>query len=314
MDYLLIGAGQVGSRHLQSLASLPDACTVYAVEPSPAAREVAQQRWEQVEKHRNKKIIWSELASLPKGSIAAAVISTPAAGRVALIEAALSLGVRDLLCEKVLFQSVAEYKQALSLIREHGARAYVNHVARYIPLYGTMKRELQKSGDTLQVEAQSGHFGMACNLIHYLDLLEFITGEHITTLDITIDRPLLPCKRGPQFVEFTGTAKATTARGDSLTITSVEREPMLPRFEFRYGNSHIIVDENSSTWEEAGKSHDLEVPFVSGTTARILQEIRDGKTLLPTLEESFTLNQLMLDAFNHALHEIYDDSTLCPIT
>jgi hypothetical protein len=44
----LIGAGQLGSRHLQALARLPAGSRVTMVEPSEASRSTAQSRWAEV--------------------------------------------------------------------------------------------------------------------------------------------------------------------------------------------------------------------------------------------------------------------------
>ncbi|MCV3262394.1 Gfo/Idh/MocA family oxidoreductase [Vibrio harveyi] len=47
-NLLIIGAGQLGSRHLQALAQLDDKFSIYVLDPFEQSLEVAKQRYQEV--------------------------------------------------------------------------------------------------------------------------------------------------------------------------------------------------------------------------------------------------------------------------
>lgn len=316
-SYLLVGAGQLGSRHLQALAALPDAHAIYVVEPYHPARETALARFKQVTGHEEKRLVFADMAELKKqnASIDAAIIATLSPNRVSVLSGVLDLGVRYILCEKILFQSVAEYKEALALVAARKARVHVNHTNRYFPVYSEIRDWLKKHRLPLSIRLSAGNVGMGCNLIHELDTLEFLTGRKFDQLEVTIDRPLLPCKRGTGLVEFTGTARASTPFGDSFEAAYAPGSSSLPEMTLQYGDHVTLVSQEKNEWSpQGGKPQPLGMPFVSQLTARLMPEIFAGTTLMPTIEDTFSINRLMLDEFNRLLHETHDDRTLCPIT
>lgn len=319
MKCVLIGAGNLGSRHLQALASIPELEIVYAIEPREEARTLAATRWQDALAAQDKKLIFTDMATLkaesPRFDIA--VISSLSTDRLQVLSEVLGLGVSHILCEKILFQSVAEYRQALEMTKQKQAHIYVNYIFRYVPVYTPIKHQLALSKAPLTMRVDVGNIGLGCNLVHILDLFEFITGRSIETLAVDVDKPLLPCKRGEQFIEFTCTVNAATSAGDQLSVYTQKDTTILAKNTFAFAGKEYVIDEEKNTWlsnENPIAIHPLEMPYVSKLTSRVIPEILAGNCLLPKLEESFSLNCLMLNAFNQSIYGNVDEHTRCPIT
>lgn len=314
---LLIGAGNLGSRHLQSLAAAPWIGRVTVVEPNTAAADVARTRWLDVPGHEGKTLDFRSLDELAQhGPFDAAVIATPSLGRLQILRAVLALGVKRILCEKVLFQSVAELDAAELEAGKAGADVRVNHIYRYAEALRAL-HEIS-SAKKIDMSVAIDGDGMACNLIHYIDLFAYLGGGEIAALNVAIDKPVHPSKRGGSYVEFTGHATAQDQLGSTLRVTYRQADTAKPPIiQVSGGFGQLSLDE--STGEIAGSipaltSRRFDAPRVSALTAVILEDQREGRCLLPTLSESARMNRPLLEAFNTALTGKHDLQQACPIT
>lgn len=312
-NILLVGAGALGSRHLQSLAGAADISAVTVVEPNFAARETAIERWNQISGSAGKSLQFADLDSLST-AFDAAVIATPSPGRLAVLDKVLALGVKRVLCEKVLFQTERDLDAAVPLTTQTRADVRVNHVYRYADAFMAL-HDLQL-GTALRLTVRIGGDGMGCNLIHYLDLLEYLSGAPLSGLDVAIDPPHAS-KRGPAYLEFCGQATAKTANGGTLELSYVEGPVAAPTITVQSAYGQIEIDEGSGAIN--GKLPGFVVdafdaPRVSALTARILEDQRTGNCRLPTLFQSAPANRLMLTRFNQQIHGRHEPDLACPIT
>ncbi|MCW3151051.1 Gfo/Idh/MocA family oxidoreductase [Achromobacter spanius] len=314
---LLIGAGNLGSRHLQSLADAPWINRVVVVEPSQVAADVARTRWQDVPNSHGKSLAFITLDNaLRHGPFDSAVIATPAPGRLDVLGAVLGLGIKRILCEKVLFQSEAELDEALEMVIEAGADVRVNHIYRYLDALVQLSKVTV--GQTLSMSVDIDGDGMGCNLIHYVDLFAYLSGADVTALSAEIDLPVHESKRGGKFVEFTGNAVATDENGGQLRVTYHDKSPAsAPRICVEGAFGRAIFDEATGSVVcdiTALRDLSFSVPRVSALTASILMAQLDGRCLLPTLAQSAQMNRLMLRTFNQQLAGRHERDLACPIT
>lgn len=314
MNILLVGAGALGSRHLQSLADAPAISAVTVVEPNDAAREVALQRWQDVAGHAGKQLSFVHVDAL-RGAFDAAVIATPSPGRLEVLERVLDLGIPNIVCEKVLFQTVADLDRAVAVIAEGNADVRVNHIYRYAQPLSVLAERTR--GKAFSLDVSVGGDGMGCNLIHYLDLLEYLAGDTVSTLRAQIEQPPHPSKRGPSYLEFEGVAHASTGSGAKATVTYNTGPASAPIIGVTLGDSDLQIDEASglfrSTFRDIGDGA-FAAPRVSALTWKILADQRAGICHLPTVADTAHVNRLMLAQFNQQLHGRHDDALVCPIT
>src|SRR5687767_10807061 len=102
---LVVGAGNIGSRHVQGLARARTPMELSIVDPVTASRELTQQRFLEVAgEQRRLPALLEHIDEAPE-AVDLAVVATQAAIRRRAIEALLGhSAVRHLVLEKVLFQ------------------------------------------------------------------------------------------------------------------------------------------------------------------------------------------------------------------
>ena len=313
---IIVGAGQLGQRHLQSLAAFASVETLYVIEPSSDARLQAKERFMQVSGHETKQLHFTDFTELKLNSVKidAAIIATLSCDRVAVLSDVLSLGIHYILCEKVLFQSVADYQEALRLTNEKKAHVYVNHILRYTPQFMEIKHHISTKIQPVTMCVEAGDAGFGCNVIHTLDIFEYLTGHHLLELQAEINRPFLHNKRGAGFIEFTGNAQGKTGEGDIIEVRYAGNLSTLPVIKITVGDDHFIVDQQAGTYTKNGNISPFAMPMVSALTSQIMLDIVAGTCVLPTIKQNFNVNCLMLNAFNRSLQGSFDDNTRCSIT
>ncbi len=311
---LLVGAGQLGSRHLQGLRSLPNLSNILVVEPFEQSRNLAMQRFTEVGFPKQVELDFFDFEDVGMGADAA-IISTTSAGRIGVLEKCLELGVLNVLCEKVLFQSENQLKSAIALQKKFNANIHVNHIYRRIEAFGEL-RDLCNA-KKVDMNVHVGGVGMGCNLIHFLDLFSFITGSEIAELKVETYKPIVQSKR-EGYVDFGGLAVAHSETEDRCTVHYDSRiDEHAPVISFHAGEKKVVFDENSGkilNLDFLGSEMEMQSPRVSELTGKILMEIEAGQTNMPTLAQCYQANLLMLRQFNAQLFGTYSSETICPIT
>lgn len=298
---VVVGAGQLGSRHLQALALMPGPARLFVVEPSAEARARAESRYAEVRSPASARPSFLDQTSeLPSG-IDAAVIATNADARLAALKTLLSgRRVRHVILEKVLFPSVADLDEAGDLLDRAAAKAWVNCPRRLWPVYREMK-DLLAGKRPFRLEVAGPQWGLGSNAVHFLDLFQFLTG---TTPDLDasgLDAEPVASKR-PGFLELTGTLRGSSPAGVlSLTSTAAGAGPVSVRIEAP-GVSRAI--------DEAACG----VPQSRLTHVPVQELLATGACGLTPYAESAELHRRLLPAFLAHFRRRSPRIEACPIT
>jgi predicted dehydrogenase len=204
---LVVGAGRMGKRHIQGLAS--GAHEVHAVDPWPEARSQATAlgatAHESIEE------------ALYAGPYSAAVMAETAGGRLERLELLVGAGIRALLVEKPVEQSRERVRQTAELVRSSGVEARVNHFFRSLPIF----EELRGAGGPNHVAVLGGAWGLACNGIHWIDLACYLSADAPgRLLYAALDRTPIASGRGPEFRDWGGRALFGFDDGTRLYLDS----------------------------------------------------------------------------------------------
>src|SRR3989338_3322550 len=83
---LIVGCGQVGSRHPQAVATLPHVAEIEVVDPRPEALVLGQERLAEVP-DRNPRILWRWLSSVEMATAGGdlCIVATQAQGRCQIV-------------------------------------------------------------------------------------------------------------------------------------------------------------------------------------------------------------------------------------
>ncbi|MBC8146778.1 MAG: Gfo/Idh/MocA family oxidoreductase [Bacteroidetes bacterium] len=132
----VIGAGQLGSRHLQGLAKSSKEFQIYVIDPNENALILAKQRFEEVSKSTNSIVSYRQSMSDLPGTIDLAIIATTANVRRKIIENLLDkCSIKYLILEKVVFQKSEDFKPIQKRLLEKGVKAWVNCARRSYSFY-----------------------------------------------------------------------------------------------------------------------------------------------------------------------------------
>lgn len=312
MKILVIGAGQIGSRHVQGLAGLPSLREVVVVDPQAESRDRTASRWRDIEGHADKKL--TLLAEPPlSGTFDAAIVATGASGRLRHFETLAALGVRHVLAEKLLFQSLAELEAGVALEARAGLAIYANYVYRYAAPWAALRTSL--AGASFHMDVKAGDIGLATNLPHWLDLFEYLAASENVALDVVALYAIYPSKRGGGLLECSGRLAGRAANGCSIKL-DFTGEPAAPfcRIETKAGWISLNEASGAIAGPLAQPDWVLETPMVSRITMRAIPDILAGTTPLPRLAATVPMNRLLLRALGKAMLGSFAPDSIVPIT
>jgi predicted dehydrogenase len=299
----LVGAGQIGSRHLQALAGSNRIDAVEVVGRSPRSLETAASRYREVARTDSPPVCFRSRIAELSDAIDVAVIATNADNRLAVLQELIrSKRVGALILEKVVFQAPGDFATALAELRAHGVPAWVNCWRRFLPLYSGLRDAIGSA--PLSMTVDGGEWGMGCNAVHYLDLCAFLGGDDRVRIDAPskLGAELRPSKRAG-FIEFAGRLTGQCGERHRFELVARAGSSDAATISLQYGGLTHVVDETG-------------LPLQSKLTHRLVEEILDrGDSSLPNLEESYRVHAPLLEHFAAHLEAVTGRRyNHCPIT
>ena len=319
---VLIGAGQLGSRHLQGLAKCKLPISIEVVEKSNSAINTAKERFEEIKNTFSKIDIkfFNDLSHL-SNNIDLAIVATNSNVRFQITKKLiLTKKVKNLILEKVLFQDPKNYVEFDKLIKIHKINCWVNHSRRMFPFYSLLKKRLLNCKN-ISFNYFGGNWGLACNSLHLIDICIFLTNHTDFRLDLSfVEKQILNSKRDG-FIEFNGTLNGILGNHffsfSSLDFTSK------CYFTIDTKDEKIIIDEESNHCEIINKSTnektiiDKKIVYFQSELSNLFCEsiLKNKGCPLPTYSESMKSHQIFIKDFINIISQITNKKTkVCPIT
>lgn len=317
----IIGAGQLGSRHLQGLKLTRIPIHIEVVDGSEKSLETARERYEQVAPNPSVDGIryLSSLDAL-SSELDLVIVATGSAPRRAILEELLAKKtVRNLLLEKVLFPGLSDYPAVTTLLEEKGLmkKTWVNCTRRMFEGYKQLRTELVGQPD-IRYDKSGSDWGMGCNSIHFIDHFMFLTGgEQTPSIDLSGLNPTVHESKRAGYVEFTGKLRGTVEKSGLFSLESFTGQNFPQSIVIYQGENRYDIDEagdtilkNGEFWNAVGMKYQSALTNV--TAEQILKE---NRCELTPYAESARLHL----AFLRPLVEFYNSLTgnnndHCPIT
>lgn len=325
VNIAVIGAGKLGSHHLEALSMLDRLACIEVVEPNYNARIRAKKLFDQVigESNNIYKIEFFENISDLSNYLDVVIVATNSDVRRMVVEELLSQKkVTYLILEKVLFQKLQDFEFCNRLFAEKKVLAWVNCPRRIWSFYQDIKDKLVNE-KYIDFNVTGSKWGIGCNSIHFLDLFSYLIGEtNIELCSDHLDNNFIPSKR-PGFIEFTGTLFGKASEEKHIMMTSykegnipllihITSESISCLIRKSEGKAWISERKNNWNWQEVSFS----VPFQSQLTHLVVEQILDeGRCNLTNFTESSRIHGILLKALlNHMKKVNKEDFSLCPIT
>lgn len=320
----VIGAGQIGSRHLQALGEIDIPISIEVVNPNTGALLMAEERFEEVPFNKNISSIsyFDDLNELSP-QIDLCIIATKADVRADVIkELSAHKRIRYLILEKVLFQNIKDFDLVSEILKSAEIHTWVNCPRRTYPIYKWIKGFFQP-GEKISVRVEAQDMGLCCNSIHFIDLLSFITGLTDIEIDITgIEKTVFESKR-KGFIEFYGILQGAQSNGSNIIVTSRNKMPSLIKIMIFGERVKVFINETEGTADISKKEDDwkwekiqFKEPLQSELTQLVAKDIlENGKCDLTDFDDSCLLHKPLLSSFITHLELIKGERVdYCPIT
>ena len=322
-NLVLVGAGQLGSRHLQALSKVSFSAKIEVVDPFPASLDIARARFNEMPANPNISGVhfYTSLSEVSQ-DVDLAIIATNADIRADVIRQLVSGNkVKNLVLEKVLFQKPDDYTAIQSLLESRGIKAWVNHPRRSFPFYKKLRQSL-KTSSQVSYQAQGGAWGLACNGLHMIDHLAFLTGETGLELNFTgLNNGLIQSKR-KGFIEVSGALSGRIGRHPFELFCHESSSPVL--ITICSDSLHVVIDEANNWFRLATQENNWKwteekekiVYFQSELSNQFTEDILStGQCDLPTLMEATQLHvPFVTGLLAHINRQGAEKFDSCPIT
>lgn len=311
----IIGVGAIGKRHLDSILKSDKIQEIFLVDRN---KEVVAHATDL----DSKRIVAGTDCSILPGQIDVAIIATTSAVRKKVFqELVAKSNVKNIIFEKVLFQRKEDYLEVKKILGEKKIKAWVNCARREYASYIDLKNILN-SVNNFTCSITGGNWGLGCNGIHMLDLVQYLAGEKNLKVNHVDLLPVVEESKRGGYKEVYGDIVGDCGRCINFSI-SCFRDSSLPVIieiaadcfwyciiESKQKMYYMIPDND---WKV--KEKDFFVPYQSQLTQKIIESILvTGECNLAKYEESMRLHLKFINPLIEFFENYGIEKGLCPIT
>lgn len=321
---LIVGCGQIGSRHLQAVSGMQEVASIDVVDCNDSSLKLGQKRLSEVAS-KNPAITYRWLEGLESSLKGAdlCIVATSALGRVKLIKEIFEkTGITKFIIEKLVAQSVREYQELMAFGQENNLDIWVNCPTRAYEVHQYIKTKLDPAEPLIFSEIGGNH-GLLCNGIHYADLFLFYDqSDMIYPAGAVIDPILHSSKRGKDFIDLSGILCGYTSKGSKFILSYAADHVLPDTVTITSARARFIVDVISGLAQESIAGGPWEkIPVatninVSHTTKIFSADIfAHNSCALPTLQECWPAHRFILtETLPHFNRLLKTQNQFCPAT
>ncbi len=322
---MVVGCGGIGSRHLEALCKITIPIKLFAVDPNEKSLQNAKKIVSKVIPNNNIKSI-NFLTEFPSDidEIDLCILATSSDVRLKVLKQMISIyQIKNMILEKVLFQSIKELDEAKNIIIRKKIKCWVNCFRREDEFWKNMK-EYFIGNSNMKLYYGKSDWSMCCNSIHIIDLVVWLFNGKIKHVDISnLNNTIYESKR-QGFIELTGILSGKLENDGIFVLESTYGIPE-EKVEFEISsdtrrlkiNEHqgkAILCRKENDW--APEEYEFHIPLQSEKTQKIVEKILEhGECDLTALNESIEIHKPLLNSFITHLNKISKTNySYCPIT
>lgn len=322
-NVLIVGCGQLGSRHLQSLAKFEKKLNIFIQDPwEPSltnARTLFEQSAGTTDRFQLKTL--RSLNEINSTHMDMIIVANSSLQRLGVIESIILENIKFgiMILEKVLFPAVSQYERALTLLK--GQNVYVNCARRMFPVMHYFKGLLNPDNlKNAQFSYSGQNWGLGCNSIHLIDIVSYFTNSLPLSVDYSrLENEIIQSKR-TGYIEFLGTLEVYFEDGSKLLLnSSSDEKPHI--LTIKAGAVNIESNESSKEFKLFNDSKLIEtksfdIPYQSQMTLDLFNKFLSQQTIdLPSFEQSVKIHLPLIKAFTEFYQQVTNTkSEIVPIT
>lgn len=323
-NIVIVGSGQLGSRHLQGVLKYnKEKLDVYVIDPSKDALVASRERAAEVE-HEHVLHFTCDLEDCPS-EVEIAIVATNSNVRERVTIDLLKItNLKYLILEKVLFQELEAYDRFSKEVSNYNVKIYVNHPRRLTSTYLKIANEIKKIKARSYFSIVGEFWDLGCNSLHMIDLFVFLSNSKLKCINTDgVDDAIIHSKR-KGYVEFTGTITGIMENNDSFALSSFpgKRGPLTLQIA-TVGNRWFIQEGETKAFLHLGSENNYAVAqydffqeFQSNLTTQIIDNLlRNIECGLPSYEQAAHSHKIFIEALLEKYNAMANlNETKCPIT
>lgn len=308
----IIGAGNIGSRHLQALRAVNIPLDIMVIDPNPESLNIAKGRYNSMPAGQYEHTInYYRNYDKIKDDFDIAIIATHSNIRRIVIEQILEVShVKSFILEKILFNKADDYPIVGDLLKEQNSQAWVNCTRRVIPFYKDQIKKWFNKKKILYLVSGSKWY-LISNLIHFIDYMSYILDEVEFEIDFNHLLLKLEESRIPNFLELNGTINLyfnegsigvinCYPSGNQQVIVDIASDEIRCILNEEQGKALVNIRNNEEFW----KDYEAKILYSSQITTFLVEDIlKNNKCSLTPYEESMKLHLLTFEPLLKFLNE-----------
>lgn len=314
-NIVVIGVGALGKRHLQSIMNSKYDMKIYCIDPY----EHALDGFLEENKGENKDMFFSTNIDIVPKEVDFALFSMSSNGRREMFERLIErASVKYVVFEKVLFQKVEDYYVVEKKLQEHNIKAWVNCARRIQDCWIDLKKEIDTT-EIFEYHMSGGRWGMACNVIHMLDVIAYLAGcDDIILLDLNLKNEIIESKR-KGYKEFFGAVIGKCGKCKNFSISCYDTDLYgiidIITPVYRYRINEAIGECLKITVDGQVIEKKFTMKLQSQLTETYIESLFEtGRLALTSFEESMKIHLSLIEPLTDFFVRNGMEERLCPIT
>ncbi len=317
MNAIVVGSGRMGIRHINGLLNISKIKKILVVDISVKSLENASKNIIDLKSRCEFKtsIETNEIYEI-------GIIASTAGERINIIKKLNQIGCKHILIEKPLGQSKSEVKSLIKQVQKSNIKCYVNLNMRLHKCFMNLKNDFEKISQLngyKVISLNTGSVGIGANGIHYLDFIFFLTDADNATIRYgNISNNIILSGRGSEFCDFGGNAIIDYYKKNNLEATfiisinpnstafgnwnivakhahiNISELDSLRTNRYRKIDSNLPLNRYNGDYMEPERNN-IEFPPLADLTQIWAEGIINGQILLPTIQESVNVHNLMFE-------------------
>jgi len=295
---LLVGCGQIGSRHLQGLALSAYDLKVVVVDSNETSLVTASNRWDEIERgiRSRHSVQFKEKLDFSSDKFDLAIVATSSRGRSKLVRSIRqATDVNYWILEKILEVDVSGLRSLKTEFNGYDG-VWVHTPRRAMPQYKQLREKYFANGEAFDTTVSGGNWGLACNSIHFLDLICWLQDTDIDTICAKPASRWISSKR-PGYFELIGMLDVQLSNGRKIVLSSTENQDDI---SIHMSNESCTLDISENDGCISVNSHegafDKIIPASQFTGLLVDEIITNRVSSLPKFSDSLTQHEVLLEA------------------
>lgn len=323
VNCLIIGLGNIGQRHLESLAKSRSKINFFILEKNELVLKKFKKKKIDFKKHNYH--FYQSLSNIRENYFDFTIFATNSNNRYKLFEAVSSKKkLKNIIFEKVVFQSIFQFKKAFKILNKNKIKAWVNCPRRNMFFFKNLKKSVKYKRNFIMT-FEGNKWNLCSNTIHFLDLFFFYIGikKDISFNDHLLKKLIKSKRKG--FYETQGKIEFfTKSFREKLILSDNKSQKKLSTLKIKYDDYRLLVILNNKKNNVSFYFKDklinkdtFSMPYQSQMTLGVFKDIMNKNNCdLATLNESFHHHKILFLVFNNFFKKTLNKKRIinCPIT